>query len=331
MMVAIDKHGKRFLATTCTKRQSLFCPACKEPVILKTGQQKTAHFAHKNLQDCFGFSEKETIEHLQLKKYFFEWCRQFVTHPPVLEAYLPALRQRPDILCGDLAIEIQCSVLAYERMKERTKGYLSKNYRVWWILGSAFFKNDRLKTREKYFCMYNDTMGTHLWKIDWLEKRLYLFYHLAELFSGIVTYETISWPFFSESPVSLLEKQMENQNRQKVLTNVGCQKWLQKKLYYRQSKYVHLQKQFYLRKKHLLYLSPWMYAESRFFFIFKKKSSFIVFYLKKSSVNKQAETNNGSISIGSKKLNQIKQLGFIQWLIRKRFSDYFTRSVRRYS
>ncbi|EOA3459960.1 competence protein CoiA [Enterococcus hirae] len=121
MMVAIDKHGKRYLATTCTKRQSLFCPACKEPVILKTGQQKTAHFAHKNLQDCFGFSEKETTEHLQLKKYFFEWCRQFVTHPPVLEAYLPALRQRPDILCGDLAIEIQCSVLAYERMKERTK------------------------------------------------------------------------------------------------------------------------------------------------------------------------------------------------------------------
>src|SRR5699024_7498273 len=226
---------------------------------------------------------------LQLKKYFFEWCRQFVAHPPVLEAYLPALRQRPDILCGDLAIEIQCSVLAYERMKERTKGYLSKNYRVWWILGSAFFKNDRLKMREKYFCMYNDTMGTHLWKIDWLEKRLYLFYHLAELFSGTVTYETISWPFFSESPVSLLEKQWENQNRQKVFTNVGCQKWLQKKLYYRQSKYVHLQKQFYLRKKHLLYLSPWMYAESRFFFIFKKKSSFIVFYLKKSSVNKQAE------------------------------------------
>ena len=70
MMVAIDKHGKRFLATTCTKRQSLFCPACKELVILKTGQQKTAHFAHKNLQDCFGFSEKETTEHLQLKKYF---------------------------------------------------------------------------------------------------------------------------------------------------------------------------------------------------------------------------------------------------------------------
>ncbi|MGL9903926.1 hypothetical protein IGJ51_001109 [Enterococcus sp. DIV0802c] len=40
MMVAIDKHGKRYLATTCTKRQSLFCPACKEPVILKTGQRK---------------------------------------------------------------------------------------------------------------------------------------------------------------------------------------------------------------------------------------------------------------------------------------------------
>lgn len=47
MMVAIDKHGKSYLATTCTKRQCLFCPACKEPVILKTGQQKTAHFAHK--------------------------------------------------------------------------------------------------------------------------------------------------------------------------------------------------------------------------------------------------------------------------------------------
>ena len=59
-----------------------------------------------------------------------------VSRTSILEAYLPRLRQRPDILLANLAIEIQCSRLSHQRFIERTQNYLNNSYQVWWILGN---------------------------------------------------------------------------------------------------------------------------------------------------------------------------------------------------
>lgn len=274
-MIAVDENNERHLASKSKKQQSLFCPGCHGSVILKMGQQKKAHFAHQNRKNCYGFSEGETNEHLELKKLFFDWCTKWENDRPLqLEANLLSIHQRPDILCGHLAIEIQCSPLTYQKVNERTKGYLANGYSVWWILGSSFFKKDRLTSREKYFCLYNDMLKLHVWKIDWVTKKLWLFYSMEETVVGKVSYEKMSWTFGSESPLQLLATVKGMTVTNKMSLKRISKKWLQKKLYYHHEKYVWLQKQCYLKRKHLLHLSTWIYQDSQFFFYFQEKIFF---------------------------------------------------------
>lgn len=300
MMIAVDEKNKRYVASECNKHQTLYCPGCQEPVILKIGKQKKAHFAHQNRRNCHGLSEGETSEHLELKKIFFYWCLKTVHDRPIqLESSLPSLLQRPDILCGRLAVEIQCSPITYKKMAERTKGYLTNGYSVWWVLGSSFLKKDHLTSREKYFYLYNETRKLHVWKLDWLTKKLWLFYCVKESIEGKMTCEKMSWSCGSESPIQLLANEQNSCTLKKVSSKTIGKKWLQKKLYYRQSKYLSLQKECYLRGKHLLYLSAWIYEDSQFFFYFQEK---IFFYrlLFEEVMNEQ--------------MGRSKQWRYINWL-----------------
>ena len=67
------------------------------------------------------FSEGETEEHLSAKELLYEWLTDETIE---IEAYLPDLQQRPDLLVGKTAIEVQCSALSWSRFVQRTEKYL---------------------------------------------------------------------------------------------------------------------------------------------------------------------------------------------------------------
>ena len=115
-----------------------YCLQCKEPVILKNGKINTPHFAHKRHSECANaFSEGETEDHLQgkLQLYHF-YLRKDVQ--PQLEAYIPDIKQRPDILIqhgqNKIAIEFQCSRIGASKIIERTVGYHQYSISPLWIL-----------------------------------------------------------------------------------------------------------------------------------------------------------------------------------------------------
>ena len=135
MLLAMNEYNKCCFAKHAEKGKKYYCRGCRKRVILKKGKKKCAHFAHQKSDNCSVFSERESKEHLQLKECFMDWLGQSV-EPVFLEAYLPRLRQRPDILLANLAIEIQCSRLSHQRFIERTQNYLNNSYQVWWILGN---------------------------------------------------------------------------------------------------------------------------------------------------------------------------------------------------
>lgn len=118
------------------------CPGCQQPVLLRHGKHRIPHFAHKKHALC-GFSEGETLEHLQGKKQIYQWLK-INKWCPQLEVYLPQIEQRPDILLKRksqrIAIEFQCSPLSLERMLERNTGYQQAGITVWWILGAPYFR-----------------------------------------------------------------------------------------------------------------------------------------------------------------------------------------------
>lgn len=169
LLVALDAENKLFIANKkLSKNQSYYCPSCKSKVFLKIGEIMCPHFAHYKKSDCQVFSEGETAEHLKGKLALADYFKTN-SEEVQLEAYLPELKQRPDILIKNnkrkIAIEFQCSSISIEKINQRTDGYLKAGYDVLWILGKNFQYKNGLTSLDKA-CLYFN-----------LESRRFLLFH----------------------------------------------------------------------------------------------------------------------------------------------------------
>lgn len=162
MLIALNEKGEVKLAEkNLLKKENYYCPSCKSKVYLRRGQIMRPHFAHYKRENCQVFSEGETAEHLKGKLALANYLRS-IGKRIQLEAYLPELKQRPDILIRDMnkkiALEFQCSSIAIEKIHERTRGYLTANYDVIWILGKVLSQKKPLTALQKsclYFSSFN--------------------------------------------------------------------------------------------------------------------------------------------------------------------------------
>lgn len=117
--------------------EEFFCPVCGEPVLLRLGDQRIFHFAHKSCSTCQDLYERETPAHLEGKLQLYQWLvRQKI--PCMLEYYDKEIGQRPDILFQYLgrkyALEFQCSPLPEPVFIKRTRAYLEHDYIPLWIV-----------------------------------------------------------------------------------------------------------------------------------------------------------------------------------------------------
>ena len=65
---AYDDEKRLYDPHTAEKRKYYFCPACEDAVILRKGEIKTAHFAHKASETC----NQETIIHIIAKQLIID-------------------------------------------------------------------------------------------------------------------------------------------------------------------------------------------------------------------------------------------------------------------
>ena len=140
-----------------TKEDKYYCPACQKGVHLKQGAVMRPHFAHFKAEACAAFSEGETAEHLEGKVQLREWL-ECLNIRVEMEAYLPELKQRPDLLVvtdeRKVAIEFQCSGIAVEKVEERTRGYRQAGIEVVWVLGEQLAASKKLTAFQKA-CLTN--------------------------------------------------------------------------------------------------------------------------------------------------------------------------------
>lgn len=189
VLIALNKKNEMVTAgNNLCKTGIFYCPSCKGRVCLKAGHVKRPHFAHYQNEACRVFSEGESEEHLEGKLQLATYLK--ITETNVrLEAYLPELQQRPDILFEKdhrkIVIEFQCSSISIESIMERTQGYLHANYEVIWILGNQFNYSNALTAFHKA-CLYSsfDSGGLMLIHYDAYTDRLLVRYDFQLLRNG---------------------------------------------------------------------------------------------------------------------------------------------------
>jgi len=137
MLRACNRYGEVQAAEVEPQDGPFHCPKCQEPVILKQGRVKIAHFAHYPNVNCAyaSASEGESEEHRRAKQEIFQALLQT---PGVRDVKLErSLREvRPDVSCwinGEfVAIEVQLSRLTIDAIEERTRAYAAKQIAVLW-------------------------------------------------------------------------------------------------------------------------------------------------------------------------------------------------------
>lgn len=144
ILIARTQAGKLVYLTTATNQRQLaalkeqkhfFCPGCGAAMILKAGDVKIPHFAHRSLVGCDRSSEPETPLHIKGKLLLHQFFSEKNQHPE-LEKYLPSIKQRADVLVGSrYAIEFQCSAISPADIAARTEGYALAALKAVWIRG----------------------------------------------------------------------------------------------------------------------------------------------------------------------------------------------------
>ena len=112
----------------------------------QSGQCKIPHFAHKNSSSCRASSEPESAYHLMGKRKLFQW---FLSHgyQVDLEAYLPEIKKRADILVriGGNRYADRISMFSYPRdgIHRKNKAYQSIGIKPIWILAAKQLKKEK--------------------------------------------------------------------------------------------------------------------------------------------------------------------------------------------
>jgi competence protein CoiA len=252
-------------AIEALKKDKYFCPACNQQVYIKNGRIKLPHFAHFVKSSCSFYAEPETQEHLALKQVFAKWCEQQQL-PYEVEKFLPALNQRPDLLIGNLAVEIQCSPLSIQRLIERTKCYQKHGYRPLWICGKKLsITHNKLSELTKNLSYYSEKLGFYLWTADLEKKELVLFYHLEEDWSKKLYAAKKIWRFYQKDLFAIfnypLQAKLYLQRKHKSGRLIKAYYVeLEKRLVRRDERVRSVQSILYSKQLHILNLPYWFYA-----------------------------------------------------------------------
>lgn len=216
MFTAKNRQGDYFTATQANishlkaKTDPFFCPACGEELILKCGDIKLPHFAHKRGTRCRFSSEGETKKHLLGKKELSRWLL-YQGFEVQLESFLQTINRQADLLVnGKYAVEFQCSTVPPSQLLERTNDYLSKKLIPIWLLGQDIVKNKfsyAFSNFQLCFIRKSEELGYYLLFFQPEKRRIECIHHLAHAGSKYFFGERLVLPL----AISIKEMQLKIQ------------------------------------------------------------------------------------------------------------------------
>ncbi|KXT73663.1 Competence protein CoiA [Streptococcus sp. DD10] len=234
-------------------RANYTCPACKGTVSLKSGKIMRTHFAHRSLEQCQFYSENESVEHLTLKSIFYQWGKKH--HRITIERHIAEIQQIADLFIDEnLALEIQCSPLSQTRLRERTKAYRENGYHVIWILGEKLWLKESLRSLQKDFLYFSQSLGFYVWEADLTHQVLRLSYLIHEDMHGKLQRKIREFSFGEGELLTIFRFPFQQKQVETLWGNLDkdiCT-FVRKQLYFQVPKWMKLQEEAYLKGENLL-------------------------------------------------------------------------------
>lgn len=130
------------------------CPSCSGELVIKKGNVRVSHFAHKSIIQCDDYDNDMSEWHRNWQKKFPLKNREVVLRmnksDPHAGYYIHLVR-RTDVLCYGYAIEFQNSPITSEEFDERNKFYNKLEYKVVWIFNMIdAFQNGKIDCYEEW-------------------------------------------------------------------------------------------------------------------------------------------------------------------------------------
>lgn len=254
MLTAYNQDMKyvNVLDTLPPKSASYYCPSCRSQMRLKIGKVIRPHFAHLSLKDCHYTAENESAQHLHLKASLYKWLKGEGVE---IEKVLSDIQQIADVLVnGKLALEVQCSPLSIDRLRERTLAYREMGYQVLWLLGKDLWIKDQLTSLQKQFLRFSQNMGFHLWELDMKKEVLRLRYLIHEDMHGKVQCLSKEFPFYKGNLLQIFRLPYQQQKLACFHGKMDEQlpHYIAKQLYYQVPKWMKRQAEAYEKGENLL-------------------------------------------------------------------------------
>ncbi|MGX7071091.1 competence protein CoiA [Gemella bergeri] len=145
MYVAYDDKETVFnaLDDDIEKAKEYHCPVCKGKVIFRKGVKVQSHFAHvKNCSCEYDTYKTESLKHLETKKNLYNHFKKIYNNVEVEYIFkTQGSIQIADVYIKDInvAFEYQRSVIPYELIEERTKGYEKAGIKLIWLIDTNKF------------------------------------------------------------------------------------------------------------------------------------------------------------------------------------------------
>lgn len=135
---ALDENGALIGADIAQLQATYYCPTCSEPLRLKRGRVRRAHFFHLARTPECRLSEK-TYLHALIQEWLLE---KIPGEEKYLERPFPAIGRIADLASFDLraVFEVQISKITIKEMAKRREDYAKEALSTVWILHERRFK-----------------------------------------------------------------------------------------------------------------------------------------------------------------------------------------------
>ncbi|WP_421384201.1 competence protein CoiA [Bacillus salacetis] len=326
MLTAINKYREMILLPRLTlneilslRGQDFFCPECRGPLIIKAGEIKMPHFAHKSGTMCNVSHEPETFQHMKGKLHLFQHFSSFI--PQVtLEHYLTEIQQRPDIYIQlnnrNFALEYQCSPISSTAFAERTAGYQNAGIEPVWISG------EKVKTKgpgtivlsnfQQNFIRFSPHAGYWFAFFDGLSQKMNLYFNLSPLSTTIFTSTIQSLPLASiPFPFLLPLKEFNSNQAQRFLESKKT--WIINKQKYNRGVNDPFLTSLYLNRDHIQKLPDFIGLATEHMLLFKNHPIEWQYYIWGDVFKKKEEGSTVILEEIKKNMDMRVEKGFIRY------------------